>query len=333
MFFDFIRTSFLFLFDNRFATRLFRSILHRRLGDRMPKKRRSYKHPILEDIFKRKRNEKIPPDKQKIISFTLQELRREMERQNVPATRASISNFVLDLVRKDRGIESRLPPYIYERGYDLRKKTGPAEKGESWAGEFIYVGVGNVLMSWLRWPDEMPQIEVDSSSIPKIVLEYIRRDEGALFSVIDYCDLMKTVLKHVDEADDEILRVQHPIKWQPNEIDGFYISSKDRTLLPVEAKALTTGDQINLDQFRGGVLTLRDNYPKGQIQAIACKMVKNGIYFAIFPKIDPREEIPEILEPISYLHVTFNPKIKNWLNQKQSMIDENQQGLSVFLKD
>jgi len=48
------------------------------------------------------------------------------------------------------------------------------------------------------------------------------------------------------------------MKWQPNEIDGFYASQngKDLDLYPVEAKALTTGDEINLDQLRGGFATV-----------------------------------------------------------------------------
>jgi hypothetical protein len=95
----------------------------------------------------------------------------------------SISNTILDLCRKDRGIAARVPDEISSLGYDLRKKTGQDARGHKFAGEFVYVGVGNSLKSWLIWPEEPEIFEVDSTKIPAIVRTLIRKDEGALFSV------------------------------------------------------------------------------------------------------------------------------------------------------
>jgi hypothetical protein len=218
---------------------------------------------------------------------------------------ASISNTILDLTRKKTGIDSRLPESIYERGYDLRKKTGQLN-GRSYAGEFVYVGIGNEINSWLAWPedDDIEIIEIDSSTVPNKILQLIRNDEGALFSIIDYTDTFTKIFG------EQIHRVQNPMKWQPNEIDGFYISDEKNIVYPVEAKALTTNDDINLEQMNGAFSTivnkLRLANDDSGIQQIAIKMIENGILVAIFP-INTR---PIIVE--RYVKIIYKPKINNW---------------------
>jgi hypothetical protein len=277
----------------------------------MAKQHRSYKHPILESIFKEKRDERIPPEKQEIITFTYDDIRTTINKLDVGRNKqASLSNFVIDLTRVDRGIECRVPPYIEERGYDLVnvKKYG----NERIAGAFKFVGIGNEVKSWLEWPATMHTIEVDSGSIPTIVLDFIRQDEGALFSIIDYCDIMSKVLSFHLSEEIAILRVQHPLKWQPHEIDGLYISEDPRTLYPVEAKALSTHDQVNLYQMRGELETMKMNYKRIPICPLGCQMLNDGMRFAIFPRIASQEEVPLELIAEEFVKVTLKPEIQAW---------------------
>ena len=218
---------------------------------------------------------------------------------------ASISNTILDLCRKKGSIDSRVPPSISALGYDLKKRTGSGSDG-NYAGEFVYVGVGKQLQSWLDWPAHPEAIEVDSSTIPALARKLVRKDEAGLFSVLDYLDVLTKVMGHA------VHRVQNPMKWQPNEIDGFYTATIDGEVFiyPVEAKALTTGDDINLDQMDGGfrtVITKLDKMDiKADVQQIAVRMIKNGIDIAIFPvNLAP-------VEPDRYVRVSFSPVIENW---------------------
>ena len=171
------------------------------------------------------------------------------------------------------------------------------------------MGKGKSLKSWLIWPKVLEKIKVNSSAMPKLAAQLIRPDEGGLFSVIDYTGVFSKVLH---EGKRNVHRVQNPMKWQPNEIDGFYISQngKDIDLYPVEAKALTTGDEINLDQLQGGFETVIQQMKriglKANVQQVAIKMIKNGIDIAIFPM----NKIPKV--PEKCYRVTFNPVIHNW---------------------
>lgn len=265
----------------------------------------SKKHPILEYIFKKYFNEKGKVEK---IIFYLSDISDGYRKCGISEP-VSISNTILDLCRQDRGINSRVPKSISDLGYDLRKKTGQDADGRKYAGEFVLVGVGNALKSWLEWPpeSEMQIVTVDSSPIPEIVHDLIRPDEGGLFSIIDYSSVFTETL---DSGN--VFRIQNPMKWQPNEIDGFYCSysNKEITIFPVEAKALTTGDEINLDQLQGGYRTVCKHIKKiglkADIQQIAIKMIKNGILIAKFEK----NENPEV--PKKVIKVIFDPIIKNW---------------------
>ena len=282
---------------------------------------RSKKHPLLEYIF-RKYNPKMD-NSIKSISFTLADIHEAYENTDIVLYKsngtqesigepASISNTILDLVRQNRGIESRLPSSIISLGYDLRKKTGPAPNGANYAGEFVYVGVGNVLRSWLEWPKKIEEITISSRSIPPHVINYIRNDEGGLFSVIDYCDVLTKIL---GKGAFRVFKVQNPVKWQPNEIDGMYLYEENNiiTLITIEAKALTTGDLINLDQVLGAInkVTSEYRYSEAIILPLAIKMITNGMMIAIFAKCKTGTQF-DYIELTKAIQVTFNPPIQVW---------------------
>lgn len=276
----------------------------------------SFKHPMLEWIF----NKYNPTHdtKKTIIQFTLQDISDGYRALNIREP-ASISNTILDLTRQKRPISSRLPESIYSLGYDLRKKTGktgtflPDGKEINFAGEFVYVGIGNELSEWLDWDKEFDEVFVLSPhNVPTQILPFLRQDEGALFSVIDYCDIFSIILHNQPQG---ILRVQNPLKWQPNEIDGFYHGqwANGDVLYPVEAKALTTGDDINLVQMLGGIRTLSDNLSHFDIyvQPVAARMVQNGIHFAFFQKIKAGDYVTE-MKVDKRICVIFNPSFECW---------------------
>lgn len=275
------------------------------------KEYQSKKHPMLEYIFFKK-NPK-GNTKQKRISFTLSDISMGYRALKITEP-ASISNTILDLVRKKRPISSRLPRSIYSLGYDLIKKTGVTPEGESYAGEFVFVGVGNEISSWLDWPNNIANaITISSKKIPQGILEFLRNDEGALFSVIDYCDVF-SVLFH--KKPNTVIRVQNPLKWQPNEIDGFYFSKENNhiQLFPVEAKALTTGDDINLEQIQGALELITSKYFNREIviTPLAVKMVKNGILVAEFKSISTFNNSNPQIELLKVHKVSFDPQIVSW---------------------
>lgn len=272
---------------------------------------RSYKHPILEYIFKKKRKEDISPKLQEVITFTYNDIREAMTNLNYHRnTQASLSNFVIDLTRQDRGIASRVPKYIVDRGYDLLNMK--SYDGERIAGAFLYVGIGNEVKSWLEWPESMKEIRIDSSIVPSLTRSYIRQDEGALFSIIDYCDVLTILSEKIIGAKTNVIRIQHPLKWQPNEIDGLYASEDPVVLFPIEAKALSTNDQLNLYQLRGELLTMMNNFNRDIIQPLGCQMTKFGMQFAIFPQFKPNSKVPLPIKPIDFIRVILEPLIEAW---------------------
>jgi hypothetical protein len=273
-------------------------------------KYKSKKHPVLEWIFI-----KYNPDrdiKKAVISFTLKDISDGYKACGI-AEPASISNTILDLVRQQRSIKSRLPKSIYDLGYDLRKRTGPAPNGYNYAGEFVCIGVGKEIESWLKWPKTFDVEKVVSSSpLPDEVRTFLRCDEGALFSVIDYCDVLSDALY---DKKNIIKRVQHPVKWQPNEIDGLYFGEidKERILFPIEAKALTTHDEVNIEQLHGGFHTFSDKYGSLDIyiMPLAIKMIKNGLQIAVFQKCKAGQT-HRVLVLEKTIKVAFLPKIESW---------------------
>ena len=267
---------------------------------------------MLEQIFFSK-NPKGTTDQER-IQFTLKDISDAYRVCEIPEP-ASISNTILDLTRKKRPISSRLPKSIYSLGYDLRKKTGDAGRGVNFAGEFVFVGVGNEIESWLNWPAKFSREDcftVDSSNIPESIRRYLRNDEGALFSVIDYCDVLSNVLGFKPNS---IIRIQNPLKWQPNEVDGFYFGRVHgrEVLYPVEAKALTTGDDINLEQMGGAMYMMCKKYAEFgvYIQPLAVKMVSNGIHLAIFNRLDSASKDNELVCE-RRIEIKFAPVIDSW---------------------
>lgn len=262
----------------------------------------SKKFPMLEYIFNQKtQNGTIGIGNN--ITFTLKDVSDGYKACGI-AEPASISNTILDLTRQDRGIDSRLPKSISAYGYDLRKKTGPSPNG-NYCGEFVFVGTGNVIHSWLVWDKSKESVITVKNRIPLNVLKYISNDEGALFSAMDYCDVLSYALCG---APGTVVRVQNPMKWQPNEIDGLYMSADGKTIYPVEAKAVSTGDDINLEQMLGQYKTITVKMPGVNIVPIAAKMKPYGVDLAIL-----RYNVYELL-PIKFMKVMISPVISSWKN-------------------
>lgn len=260
----------------------------------------SKKFPMLEYIFKKKTQNgtKLIGTN---ISFTLKDVSEGYKACGIEEP-ASISNTILDLTRQDRGIKSRLPAYIISFGYDLKKKTGPSPAG-NYCGEFVYVGVGNTINSWLVW-DKSKEIEVRVKNlVPDNVLKFISNDEGALFSVMDYCDLLSHAIYG---SPNTVLRVQNPMKWQPNEIDGLYMSADGKTIYPVEAKAVSTGDDINLEQMFGQYKTITAKKPNITIVPIAAKMKYYGVDLALL-----KYNVYDLI-PTKFIKVIIEPRINAW---------------------
>lgn len=261
---------------------------------------RSKKFPLLEHIFSNKTNQQTERIGEN-ITFTLRDISSAYKACGIPEP-ASISNTILDLTRQDRGIQSRLPQSIIDFGYDLKKKTGDCN-GESYCGEFVYVGVGNCLHSWLVWDSSNAKTIVIKNNVPTEILRYISNDEGALFSAADYCDLFSYALNGTPGT---VLRVQNPMKWQPNEIDGLYMDVTKDIIYPVEAKAISTGDQINLEQMFGQYETIIKKMPGVNVKPVAARMTESGVEIAILKKEN------EQLVAKEYIKVKISPEIKSW---------------------
>lgn len=282
--------------------------------------RRYNKHAVLEYIFKQKTNNGtryIGRD----IDFTLSEVGEGIiATGGTPPT--SWSNFVLDLTRKRNTIEQRLPAYVIALGYDLRKKTGrvPASD-DNYCGTFVYRGFDDEgqtipIQDWLEWGTIDRTIEIDSNAIPELVRNFISNDEASLFSVIDYCNILSRVLGQT------VYRVQSPMKWQPNEIDGFYVAQNARNIFiyPVEAKAVSTNDDINIVQINGQYNTLIEKYTRNNytliVRPIAAKMQSDGILFAILEHnalYDPhRNREAQMFNIVEVVKIKFNPSLSAW---------------------
>lgn len=260
----------------------------------------SKKFPMLEYIFNKKTNNGSV-NIGKNITFTLKDVSEGYRACGISEP-ASISNTVLDLTRRNRGIKSRLPQSIIDFGYDIKKKTGPSSDG-NYCGEFVFVGKGNEINSWLAW-DELTFAEiVVKNTVPDQVLKHISNDEGALFSVVDYCDAFSLALTGKNNT---VIRVQNPMKWQPNEIDGLYVNVIDGTIYPIEAKAISTGDCINLEQMYGQYKTLVKKRPNIKVCPIAVVSKSYGIDLAIL------KEFNEALTPVKFIRIKIEPNIDAW---------------------
>lgn len=272
----------------------------------------SYKFPILEQIF----NNLISSGQKRKgenLLFTKNDwfqACRELEVNT--SVRLSSSNVILDLTRRDRGIGKKVPQAVIDKGYDLRKRTGKTgDKKSSYVGEFVYVGIGNALKSWLVWqqtPHRRAEVE---NLIPAKILPFLAKDEGALFSVIDYCDVLSFALYG---KPDTVFRVQNPMKWQPNEIDGLYFSDSEgkKVLFPCEAKALSTQDDINLEQMLGGLKTIQSKIGGVKIVPLALQMTTEGLNIGIMEESNDKLQLKE------FIKVTLKPVIASWQPKKRA---------------
>lgn len=266
----------------------------------------SSKFPILQQIF----DELTDRGKKRVgenLLFTHSAIERAYRAHGKPRPTSS-SNFVLDLTRRNRGIEKRLPSTIIELGYDLRHTTGPAETMGNYAGEFVFVGVGNTLHDWLEWPSTPDKtITLAASDILKKIFPFLRRDEAALFSVLEYTDALSHAIHNKPQT---VFRVQCPVKWQPNEIDGLYFSdsSQQVELFPIEAKALSTADDIYLPQIFGAYRLMRDYFAEIKVVPLGIRMTRDGFYIARFREASSHDSI----EPESFIHAQIDPPVPSW---------------------
>lgn len=278
------------------------------------------KMAVLEYMFMQKtRNGSINIGKD--IDFTLKEVGKGIVATGgIPPT--SWSNFVLDLTRKKNTINQRLPESVIKYGYDLRKKTGPVPGStkDNYCGTFVYRGFDEggktiPIQDWLEWgvPDRVITID---NKVPSLVQRFISNDEASLFSVIDYCDILSIVLNQ------KVYRVQSPMKWQPNEIDGYYVAETTRNIFvyPVEAKAVSTADDINLVQINGQYNVFVEKYKRNSfsliVRPIAIRMEKDGMLLAIMehnPMYDPTQNREaNMFNVVDIVKVKLNPPLSAW---------------------
>lgn len=259
----------------------------------------------------------------KNIDFTLPEVGQAIRATGgIPPT--SWSNFVLDLTRKKNTIQQRLPQEVIDFGYDLRKKTGrvPDNSGDNYCGTFVYRGFdenGNTrpIQDWLDWgtPD---RVIVINNDLPALVRAFISNDEASLFSVIDYCDIFSKIFGQ------KVYRIQSPMKWQPNEIDGYYMAQDGENICayPVEAKAVSTADDINLVQMNGQYNVFMEKYRelKGKliVRPIAARMERDGMMLAVLehnPEYDSgNNNNISMFNVIETIKIVLNPTIKSWMD-------------------
>lgn len=81
------------------------------------------------------------------------------------------------------------------------------------------------------------------------------------------------------------------------------------TLYPVEAKALSTGDSVNLAQVQAAYTTISNKIPDIEIIPLAVQMIPEGMYVAIFEDSDSTTNELIITR---YLKVVISPSIPSW---------------------
>jgi hypothetical protein len=274
------------------------------------KKYRSYKHPILEYIFERKtQGLSTLPDE---IIFSYEDIYQAEDALGIRRDkRASVSNFTIDLTRRATSHESRVPDSIWDNGYDL-DRVSDREARQNVAGRLVRKEL-KPKEPWIVWPEiGAENTIIIPNRVPAQVQPYLGKDEGALLSVMDYCDVLSLALHNQSGT---VKRVQHPKKWQPGEVDGLYFSDfEERPILyPVEAKALSTGDNVNLAQIQGAYKTIVNKIGNVEIIPLAIQMIPEGMYLAIFETSD--EHSNELIIT-RYLKVELAPPLEAWRSRK-----------------
>ena len=112
------------------------------------------------------------------------------------------------------------------------------------------------------------------------------------------------------------------MKWQPNEIDGYYVSENSRNIFvyPVEAKAISTDDDINIVQVNGQYNTFIEKYKRDSlsliVRPIAAKMTRDGMILAIMehnPMYDPTQnKEATMFNIIDVVKIKLTPPLKAW---------------------
>jgi len=282
---------------------------------------KSYKHPILEYIFnKAMENALQPPDE---IPFTYEDIYQAMDALNIRRPKqASYSNFTIDLLRRANTLEQRVPESVRQQGYDLDRMPDRKVR-ENFAGRLVRIEL-KAKDPWIVWeniPDE--DAIVVANTIPESIKPYLGNDEGALLSVMDYCDVLSHAL---DNATGTIKRVQHPKKWQPGEVDGLYLYDAEEPyiLYPVEAKALSTGDSVNRAQVEGAYKTIKRKIATVKIVPLAVQMIPDGMFIAVF------EEAPDSSLVITRsIKVRIEPPLAAWQKtrgKRGKQIDQSLKG-------
>ena len=291
------------------------------------------KHAMLEIIFRLLTYNGVQRQGQH-IPFTMNDVARAY---NVLGKyRNNVSSTIVDMTHKDNGRINRVPRFMYDHGYDLRKETKKRPGGESAAGVFIYVGIGadKGLRDWVKeWPEELATIVRLQKTIPPEIEPFIRTDEGSLFTVIDYGDVLSQALFNTRTT---VLRVQNPVKWQPNEIDGLYFSRHTGrpTLYIVEAKALSTGDHLNLAQLWGALQKSRDEYAALNVDVVSLgiQMLPDGMNIGVFGDVTQKRGNNELdlLRLEKYYGVIFDAPVLSWSKKVKKTITDKQ---TAVLKD
>lgn len=272
------------------------------------KKYRSYKHPILEYIFEKRTDGLTDSEMPDEIIFTYEEVREAMNELKIERKdQASISNFQVDLLRRKSSHESRVPDSIWDKGYDFDRVSNRKAR-ENIAGRLVRKEL-KPEEPWIIWPeiDEQNTINV-INRVPEEIEPYLGKDEGALISVMDYCDVLSLALHNQPGT---IKRVQHPKKWQPGEVDGLYFSSHEgkSILYPVEAKALSTGDSVNLAQIQGAYKTIIGKISNVEIIFLAVQMIPEGMYLATLERENADKDELAITR---YLKIRLVPSLSAW---------------------
>lgn len=245
------------------------------------------------------------------IPFTYEDIFQAMVALNKQRPKqASRSNFVLDMLRKPTTIDKRVTRTISERGYDL-DRIPDRKVRQGYVGRFIRIELRRD--PWIVWqeiPDE-DAITV-ANIVPDSIQPYLDKDEGALLSVMDYCDVLSYALGNTPRT---IKRVQHPKKWQPGEADGLYLYDGEEPgiLYPVEAKALSTGDSVNIVQIEGAYNTIKGKITDTKIVPLAVQMLPEGMYIGVFEETSGGR-----LTMTRSLKVKIEPPIQSWQKSKNT---------------
>jgi len=262
-----------------------------------PRNYRSYKPPVLLRIFFRKFN---PDDPKDIIPAPIIEVIQTIEEFGLRRP-GNIHNCFKDIVRNGK-MPATLKP-ITDLNYEIRQVDG--------GGEFINSDRED-LRDVIDLPS-MPAKILNSSTIPPNVFDLIRTDEGGILSAIDYSNLLD------DGFGADVLKIQAPVKVQPNEIDGTYfcILNDRRVLLSVEVKS--KGPDVLLKyQLFGGAKQAQKHFGMSVdvVLPVGIKLEKdNSVFVVVFPEITEADPWPVVDYILRY---ELEPVPTSWDNQPKS---------------